>query len=509
MTSTFRLSLILIISLLSNTIYGQVTFKKLTGADAVSNSRVAGDQLGFSVAVSGDIAVVGAPLHDFDATGGTNMGNAGAVYIFYRNEGGKDNWGLKKKLVASGNNGRDTGDNFGNAVAISGNIIVVGAVFQDFNASGLSPFTDAGAAYVFYKDEGGADNWGLKEKLVGTGNNGRQTEDNFGISVAISGNIIVVGAYQHDYAPGTGFVNFSGAAFVYYKDEGGAENWGLKKKLVGGGSNGRLEQDNFGISLDISGDAIVVGAYLQDFNATGASSVNAAGAAYVFHKNEGGANNWGFVKKLVGSGTNSRTVGDNFGIAVAITGDVIVIGASQQDYNDKGDSLSTGAGAIFVFYKNEGGANNWGLKEKIASTGVNGRMGDDNFGNAVACAPDVILVGVFGQDYDAAGATMVSNAGAAIAYNYSRINATSVKEQQNVQNIFVSSQNKNIHLSFSQAGDYTVSVYDIMGRKIHQSQTIINGKTIERINLEGVLTGYYIVNISNLNTQQTFKVFLK
>jgi len=386
---------------------------------------------------------------------------------------------------------------------------VVGAYQHDY-ATGKGFVNFSGAAFVYYKDEGGADNWGMKKKLIGDGMNGRNAGDFFGASVAIDGSIIAIGANLQDY-DGTGNAKQTdaGAVFVYYKDEGGAENWGLKKKLVGGGSNGRLEQDNFGISLDISGDAIVVGAYLQDFNATGASSVNAAGAAYVFHKNEGGANNWGFVKKLVGSGTNSRTVGDNFGIAVAITGDVIVIGASQQDYNDKGDSLSTGAGAIFVFYKNEGGANNWGLKEKIASTGVNGRMGDDNFGNAVACAPDVILVGVFGQDYDAAGATMVSNAGAAIAYNYSRINATSVKEQQNVQNIFVSSQNKNIHLSFSQAGDYTVSVYDIMGRKIHQSQTIINGKTIERINLEGVLTGYYIVNISNLNTQQTFKVFLK
>lgn len=577
MITTLRLSLIIAISLLSCTVYGQLTFKKLTGADAVNNSRITGDQFGFSVAVDGDIAVVGAPFHDFDETGGDSTKDAGAAYIFYRNEGGAGNWGLKKKIVASGNNGRDTGDNFGNSVAINGNTIVVGAIYQDFNASGLSEFSDAGAAYVFNKDEGGTDNWGQVQKLVGKGNNARRADDNFGISLDISGDVIVVGAYQQDFdEPGTGFVNFSGAAYVYYKDEGGTnnwgqkkkliamgtnarkagdffgtavaiendiiaiganlqdydnrgnaevkdagavyifykdqggtDNWGLKEKVVGNGSNGRLEQDNFGISLDLSGSALVVGAYLQDFDANGTGSVNAAGAAYVFYKDRGGVDNWGFVRKLVSSGTNARTVGDNFGIAVSITGNVIVVGASQQDYNIVGDSLATGAGAVYVFNENEGGNSNWGLKEKLVGVGANGRNTTDNFGNVVATAPDIILVGVSGQDYDALGANLVNNSGAVLAFNYLNIDPTSVNELLNNQSVFVSSNYKNILLKFKQEGDYTITVYDIMGRNIHHSTTQANGDTIERINLDGVSSGYYMVNVSNGVSQKTFKTFLK
>ncbi len=559
------------------TLFGQLTFKKLTGFDAINNSRAAGDQFGFSVAVSGDIAVVGAPFHDFDESGGDSMKDAGAAYVFYRNEGGANNWGLKKKLVATGNNARDTGDNFGNAVAISGNVIVVGAIFQDFNASGLSEFSDAGAAYVFHKDEGGTDNWGQVQKLVGKGNNGRLAEDNFGVSVAISGDVIVVGAYQHDFdEPGVGFVNFSGAAFVYhkdeggtdnwgqvkkligpnsnngrqagdffgtsvaienniiaiganlqdydsrgntevkdagavyifYKDEGGTNNWGLKEKVVGSGTNGRVAEDNFGIAVSLSGTALVVGAYLQDFDASGAGSVNAAGAAYVFYKDKGGVDNWGLVKKLASSGTNGRTVGDNFGIAVSITGNTVVVGASQQDYNAVGDSLATGAGAVYIFQEDEGGAENWGLKEKIVATGINGRNATDNFGNVVATDPDIILVGVSGQDYDGLGANFINNAGAAKAFNYQGIDPTSVRELQSIKNVFVSSQNKNIYINFGQEGEYTVSVYDLMGRKVYKDFVTTTSGSIEELNLSYEASGYYMVKIATGKAQKTFKTFL-
>jgi hypothetical protein len=559
------------------TLFGQLTFKKLTGFDAINNSRAVGDQFGFSVAVSGDIAVVGAPFHDFDENGGDSMKDAGAAYVFYRNEGGANNWGLKKKLVATGNNARDTGDNFGNAVAISGNVIVVGAIYQDFNASGLSEFSDAGAAYVFYKDEGGTDNWGLVQKLVGKGNNGRLAEDNFGVSVAISGDVIVVGAYQHDFdEPGVGFVNFSGAAFVYhkdeggtdnwgqvkkligpnsnngrqagdffgtsvaiendiiaiganlqdydsrgnaevkdagavyifYKDEGGTNNWGLKEKVVGSGTNGRVAEDNFGISVSLSGTALVVGAYLQDFDAAGAGSVNAAGAAYVFYKDKGGVDNWGLVKKLAGSGTNGRTVGDNFGIAVSITGNTVVVGASQQDYNAAGDSLATGAGAVYIFQEDEGGVENWGLKEKIVATGINGRNATDNFGNVVATDPDIILVGVSGQDYDGSGGNFINNAGAAQAFNYQGIDPTSVRELKSIKNVFVSSQSKNIYINFRQEGEYTVSVYDLMGRIVYEGYVTTTNGSIKELNLSHEASGYYMVKIATNKAQKTFKTFL-
>ena len=107
------------------------------------------DLFGASVAMSGDTVVVGA----FNADGGGS--NRGAAYIYARNQGGTDNWGLVKKLTSS-----DIADDdwFGGAVAIDGDTVVVGASGED--GAGL----DRGAAYVFARNQGGANNWGQVEE---------------------------------------------------------------------------------------------------------------------------------------------------------------------------------------------------------------------------------------------------------------------------------------------------------------------------------------------------------
>jgi len=107
--------------------WGEV--KKLVASDAEE-----GDRFGWSVAVSGDIAVVGAHAE------GAGGDEAGAAYVFSRNQGGTDNWGEVEKFTASDT---EAGDFFGFSVAVSGEVAVVGAVAED--AGGLN----AGAAYVF------------------------------------------------------------------------------------------------------------------------------------------------------------------------------------------------------------------------------------------------------------------------------------------------------------------------------------------------------------------------
>jgi hypothetical protein len=111
--------------------------------------------------------------------------------------------------------------------------------------------------------------------------------DFFGSSVAVSGDISVVGAYGED-AGGSA----AGAAYVFYRDAGGADNWGEVKKLTASDAEAN---DNFGWSAAVSGDTAVVGAYVED---AGGSD---AGAAYVFQRDAGGADNWGEVKKLTAS----------------------------------------------------------------------------------------------------------------------------------------------------------------------------------------------------------------
>ena len=120
--------------------------KKLLASDAEFF-----DLFGLSVAVSGDIAVVGASVESTAAT------NAGAAYVFQRDQGGADNWGEVKKLTASD---AQAGDLFGFNVAVSGDTAVIGAREEDAGGG------DAGAAYVFQRNEGSQDNWGEVTKLT-------------------------------------------------------------------------------------------------------------------------------------------------------------------------------------------------------------------------------------------------------------------------------------------------------------------------------------------------------
>jgi hypothetical protein len=335
--------------------WGQV--KKLTASDAQAD-----DWFGYSVAVSGDIAVVGA--HYEDAGGG----EAGAAYVFGRNAGGTNNWGQVKKLTASD---AEWGDHFGVDVAVSGDIAVVGAEGEDAGGS------NAGAAYVFGRNAGGTNNWGQVKKLTASD---AQAEDLFGLSVAVSGDIVVVGAYGED----TGGSD-AGAAYVFRRDQGGADNWGQVKKLTASDAEWG---DYFGYSVAVSGDIAVVAAYGEA----------EAGAAYVFGRNSGGTNNWGQVKKVTASDAEG---GDCFGSSVAVSGDIAVVGALGEDAGVDDE------GAGYVFGRNSGGADNWGQVEKLTASDA---QVDDEFGVDVAVSGDIAVVGAEGED---AGG---SNAGAAYVF---------------------------------------------------------------------------------------------
>jgi hypothetical protein len=148
---------------------------------------------------------------------------------------------------------------FGNSISISGDTIVVGAVLGD----GAS--FDSGSAYVFERNSGGSHNWGQVKKLAAAD---AATDDRFGIRASISGDTIAVGADLDDDA-GSG----SGSAYVFERDTGGANNWAQVTKLTAADAAGG---DEFGFSLSISGDTVVIGAVLDD------SAASDSGSAYVF-----------------------------------------------------------------------------------------------------------------------------------------------------------------------------------------------------------------------------------
>ena len=268
--------------------WGQV--KKLTAGDGA-----AGDEFGASVSISGDTAIAGAWGDD---------GYSGSAYIFSRDEGGTDNWGEVKKLTAGDG---AAGDIFGISVSIGGDTAIVGAHRDDDNGD------DSGSAYIFSRDEGGTNSWGQVQKLLaGDG----ASDDEFGRSVSISGDTAIVGAYYDDDNGSN-----SGSAYIFSRDYGGADNWGEFKKLItGDGAVG----DWFGRSVSISGDTVIVGAYGDDNNGS------QSGSAYIFSRDQGGPDNWGEVIELTPS---DGAADDGFGCSVSISGDTAIVGADGDDDN--------------------------------------------------------------------------------------------------------------------------------------------------------------------------------
>jgi hypothetical protein len=327
--------------------WGQV--KALVAGDAADS-----DFFGLSVDISGDYAVVGAPGENGSGT------NQGAAYVFYRNQGGADNWGQVKKLTAAD---KADDDSFGYAVAIAGETLIVGADRED------GAGTDRGAAYIFLKDDGGADNWGQVIKL--------QAEDpedagQFGLSVAIDGDVALVGAAGMD---GSGLNR--GAAYLFARDLGGIGAWGLVKKLL---PSTPSDDSWFGNSVALDGSLAVIGEPWNDGSGTN------RGAVYLFKRDYGGADNWGQLRKLVASDPHDD---DFFGYSVAVAGGNVVVGAAQAPGG------GTERGQAYLFSQDEGGTDAWGEVQRLrASDGQN----QDWFGFSSAILGSYILVGAVGED---------------------------------------------------------------------------------------------------------------
>ena len=301
----------------------QVT--ELKGSDTVT-----GDGVGFSVAISGSTAVVGAYGH---------TSYAGRAYVFTKTGSGWTQAGELKGL--------DTvvGDQFGCSVAISGNTVVVGAGARAGHA---------GRAYVFTDSSTG---WKQVVELKGSDT---VTGDYFGWSVAISGTTVVVGAYGHDKSAGR----------TYVFDANGS-SWKQVAELK---SADRAAGDQFGSSVAISGTTMVVAA-------TG--HAKAAGRAYVFTKT---ASSWKQAAELKGVDTGA---GDHFGWSVAISGPTVVVGAFHH---------ASLAGRAYVFTKKASG---WAQAAELKGSDT---IANDGFGISVAVSGPTAVVGATGH---AAGAGRV------------------------------------------------------------------------------------------------------
>ena len=275
---------------------GWVEVQRLTADDAGD-----GHFFGQAVAVGGPVVVVGAP--EDDDTGVYD----GSAYVF---EDGPSGFQQVAKLVSN----EPFVARFGASVAIDGDRIAVGA--EGIGSLGSE------ATYVFVRSGGG---WAQEARLVPAD---WQPDDDFGSSVALSGERLVVGAPQDDDACPSSTICQSGAAYVFDRTPTG---WVERVKLKAA-SNQQGANDFFGYSVDVVGSLVMVGA--PSFTSFGSKT----GWAYAFVERGG---NWLPSGRLRGADT---AVGDQFGQSVSLSRTLhFVAGAPAED------TLGFAAGKAFAF----------------------------------------------------------------------------------------------------------------------------------------------------------------
>ena len=379
----------------------QQAYLKASNTDA--DPAFAEDFFGLSVALSadGNTLAVGAPREDSGTTGvnGDQADNtatfSGAVYVFTRDTGG--GWAQQAYVKASNT---DAVDFFGRSVALSadGNTLAAGAFLEDSSATGANgndadnTVIDAGAAYVFVRDGGGA--W-TQQAYIKASNT--DAGDRFGFTVALSadGDTLAVGAQNEDSAS-TGVngdelddstMDFdSGAAYVFTRDTGGV--WTQQAYVKASNTEAG---DNFGIWVDFStdGSTLAVGAWLEDSGDSANeldNSVIDSGAAYIFMRGSGGV--W-TQQAYVKASTIDES--DNFGFYLSVSGDAskLAVGAGHEDSvatgvdGNEADNSAIDSGAAYVFTRDTGGA--WIQQAYLKASNAN--LGD-HFGISVSLSED-------------------------------------------------------------------------------------------------------------------------
>lgn len=355
------------------------------------------DYFGYSVDIDDNYAIIG------EINGDSGVGDAGSAHIYKKQ---CNTWLFMTTLTSSD---IAVGDLFGISVAISNDVVIVGAVNDDDNTA------NSGSAYIFRRT---GENWVEECKLTASGTT--NVNDGFGASVDIDGYAspqkVIVGAERYD-----GFSNDRGAAWIYEYTESPV-CWTEVVRFDGSNNNAR-----FGLTVALDGIFAVVGAAIGQFG---------VGLIDVFREDSPGS--WGWVQRIINdpeyvsigtaidldgtsfiAGVNDlrgntgpvnagfasvftyngsifveqakltasdRVGGDLFGNSVSISGDVVVVGTRYKD------DIPTDSGAAYIFKRT---GTSWTEAIKITSSDL---QAGDNFGSAVDVYGTSILVGAYLED---------------------------------------------------------------------------------------------------------------
>lgn len=304
----------------------------------------ADDTLGGKVALKNNVAILGVMLRDDKGK------DSGAVVSFEREV---NVWKQRQIFTAPD---AKPGDAFGQSIALTKNHLIIGAPRNDALGN------DAGAAYIYKREN---DTWRYQTKI--TASDG-VAGDLFGISVAIDGNTILVGADLHDEK-----AENAGAVYVYVLEE---NKWKQEAKLMA--SDGG-KTDIFGVRVALSENTALVSARRDDTEELGID----AGSAYIFVRD---GSTWTQQVKLT---SPDGQADDRFGRGVALSGDTAIISAMNHDAN------GSNPGAMYVYKKSSGG---WRYTSKFVATNS---MPDDKFGWNVGLSNDVAIIAT--PNHDAKG----------------------------------------------------------------------------------------------------------
>ncbi|MCA0350989.1 MAG: FG-GAP repeat protein [Chloroflexi bacterium] len=368
-----------------------------------SNTNL-GDQFSSSVAIDGNTIAIGAPNESSAATGinGNQQDNSvissGAVYIFVRTG---TTWSQQAYIKASN---PDFNDLFGHSVALSGNTLVVGAVNESSEATGINgnqtdnSAMNAGAVYVFVRS---GTTWSQQSYLKASN---AEAFDQFGWIVALDGNTLAVGAnLESSNATGVNGNQSdnnavrSGAAYIFVRT---GTTWSQQAYLKASNTEAN---DNFAMALDLSGDRLVVGAVNEDSAATGINGdqsnndAASAGAAYVFVRS---GTTWSQQAYLKASNTEAN---DFFGESVTIDDSTVAVGAWWEDSSatgvngDQNNNNTTFSGAAYV-YSFDGVS--WSQQAYIKASNTDT---ENYFGHALVLRGDRLIVSAYADDSAAIG----------------------------------------------------------------------------------------------------------
>ena len=298
----------------------------------------------------------------------------------------------------------DIQDFFGTSVSLDGDVVAVGACYEDsarilnVNDPSDNSAQDSGAVYIFTRS-GTA--WDQRAFLKASN---ADAEDLFGWSVSLDGTTLAVGAYReqsnatgvnHDQTDNS--LTIAGAVYVFV---GSGQSWSQQVYLKASNTD---SFDNFGSSVSLDGDTLAVAAIGESSNATGINGdqannlADSSGAVYVFVRN---GTNWSQQAYLKASNTDAD---DLFGWSISLNGDTLAVGAVEEDSaspaagGSQGDNSVANSGAVYVFVRN---GTSWSQQAFLKASNA---AAEAWFGSAVSLSGNTLAVGADAEDSAATG----------------------------------------------------------------------------------------------------------